>query len=102
MRQLEKSGKQFEFPVRWGIDLQTEHERYLTEEYVGRPVVVIQAVWTPALASSMWAPRTPLSSTGLSLTCGPLPGSGVAANLNSLSSPERSLGVWQDQWRTQG
>ena len=38
---LEKSGKKFEFPVRWGIDLQTEHERYLTEEYVKRPVVVM-------------------------------------------------------------
>ena len=37
---LEKSGKKFEFPVRWGIDLQSEHERYLTEELVGRPVVV--------------------------------------------------------------
>lgn len=38
---LEKSGKAFEFPVSWGIDLQSEHERYLTEEFVGRPVVVM-------------------------------------------------------------
>lgn len=37
---LEASGKKFEFPVKWGADLQTEHERYLTEEKVGRPVVV--------------------------------------------------------------
>ncbi len=37
---LEKSGKSFEFPVRWGVDLQSEHERYLTEELVGRPIVV--------------------------------------------------------------
>jgi asparaginyl-tRNA synthetase len=37
---LEKSGKKFEFPVRWGMDLQSEHERWLTEEHVGRPVVV--------------------------------------------------------------
>ena len=35
-----KEGK-FEFSVKWGIDLQTEHERYLTEEHVGSPVVVI-------------------------------------------------------------
>jgi asparaginyl-tRNA synthetase len=35
------SGKKFEFPVKWGIDLQTEHERYLTEELIGRPVVVM-------------------------------------------------------------
>jgi asparaginyl-tRNA synthetase len=33
--------KKFEFPVKWGIDLQTEHERYLTEELVGKPVVVM-------------------------------------------------------------
>jgi len=38
---LKKSGKKFEFPVEWGIDLQTEHERYLVEEHVGRPVVVV-------------------------------------------------------------
>jgi len=37
---LKKSGKKFEYPVEWGVDLQTEHERYLTEQHVGRPVVV--------------------------------------------------------------
>ena len=38
---LRKSGHRFDFPVEWGLDLQTEHERYLTEKHVGRPVVVI-------------------------------------------------------------
>jgi asparaginyl-tRNA synthetase len=38
---LEKSGKTFEFPIRWGMDLQSEHERWLTEEYVKAPVVVM-------------------------------------------------------------
>jgi asparaginyl-tRNA synthetase len=38
---LEKSGKKFEFPVRWGIDLQSEHERWLTEEHVKAPVVLM-------------------------------------------------------------
>ncbi|MSP26474.1 MAG: asparagine--tRNA ligase [Myxococcales bacterium] len=38
---LEKSGKKFEFPVKWGLDLQTEHERFLTEEHFARPVVVM-------------------------------------------------------------
>ncbi|HEX8393609.1 MAG TPA: asparagine--tRNA ligase [Longimicrobium sp.] len=33
--------KKFEFPVKWGVDLATEHERWLTEEFVGRPVVVM-------------------------------------------------------------
>ncbi len=37
---LEKSGRDFEFPVAWGADLQSEHERYITEEVVKRPVVV--------------------------------------------------------------
>ena len=38
---LQQSGKKFDFPVEWGLDLQTEHERWLTEEHVGRPVVVM-------------------------------------------------------------
>lgn len=37
---LQRADRTFEFPVSWGIDLQSEHERYLTEEVVGRPVVV--------------------------------------------------------------
>lgn len=38
---LEKSGKKFEFPVHWGMDLQSEHERWLTEQHVKGPVVVM-------------------------------------------------------------
>jgi asparaginyl-tRNA synthetase len=34
-------GHSFEFPVKWGVDLQSEHERYLTETLVGRPIVVM-------------------------------------------------------------
>ncbi len=37
---LLKSNKKFEFPVQWGIDLQTEHERYLTEEVFKKPIFV--------------------------------------------------------------
>jgi len=37
---LERSGQKFEFPVGMGLDLQSEHERWLTEQHVGRPVVV--------------------------------------------------------------
>lgn len=40
MKLLEESGKKFDYPVGWGMDLQTEHERYLTEEVYGRPVFV--------------------------------------------------------------
>ena len=37
---LLKSGKEFQYPVEWGIDLQTEHERYLTEEVFKKPIFV--------------------------------------------------------------
>jgi asparaginyl-tRNA synthetase len=36
-----KDGKKFEFPVKWGTDLQSEHERYLTEEHFKQPVILI-------------------------------------------------------------
>jgi len=38
---LQKSGKKFEYPVEWGLELQTEHERYLTEEVYKKPMFVI-------------------------------------------------------------
>lgn len=38
---LQKSGKAFNYPVTWGVDLQTEHERYLTDEYFKKPVFVV-------------------------------------------------------------
>lgn len=37
---LKNSGKEFEYPVEWGCDLQTEHERYLTEEVFKKPIFV--------------------------------------------------------------
>jgi asparaginyl-tRNA synthetase len=40
VRVLQKSGKSFEFPVEWGKDIQTEHERFLTEEFFQKPVVI--------------------------------------------------------------
>lgn len=38
---LKASGKKFDFPVSWGIDLQTEHERFLTDEHIKGPVFVV-------------------------------------------------------------
>ena len=35
---LKNSGEQFEYPVEWGVDLQSEHERYITEKVFGKPV----------------------------------------------------------------
>jgi asparaginyl-tRNA synthetase len=37
---LEESGQKFEFPVKWGVDLQSEHERYLVEKHFKRPVIL--------------------------------------------------------------
>lgn len=37
---LQNCGKKFDYPVSWGIDLQSEHERYLAEEHVGAPVIL--------------------------------------------------------------
>lgn len=41
IRILESSGQAFEYPVQWGLDLQSEHERYLCETHVGAPVIVM-------------------------------------------------------------
>src|SRR5256714_8654071 len=38
---LERTNEKFEFPVSWGIDLQSEHERYLTEKHAKKPVIVM-------------------------------------------------------------
>lgn len=38
---LQKSGREFVYPVEWGNDLQTEHERYITEEHFNKPVFII-------------------------------------------------------------
>jgi len=40
VKMLQESGERFEYPVTWGIDLQSEHERYLTETKIQRPVIV--------------------------------------------------------------
>jgi asparaginyl-tRNA synthetase len=38
---LQKSGKKFEYPVTWGCDLQSEHERFLAEEHCKKPIILI-------------------------------------------------------------
>jgi aspartyl/asparaginyl-tRNA synthetase len=41
IRMLERANEKFEFPVKWGIDLPSERERYLTEKYAKKPVIVM-------------------------------------------------------------
>ncbi|MFP4019218.1 MAG: asparagine--tRNA ligase, partial [Bacteroidales bacterium] len=38
---LEKAEQKWEYPVKWGVDLQSEHEKYLVEKYFGKPVIVV-------------------------------------------------------------
>jgi asparaginyl-tRNA synthetase len=40
IRELDKSGKNFEYPVEWGMDMQSEHEKFLTQEIYRKPVIV--------------------------------------------------------------
>jgi asparaginyl-tRNA synthetase len=41
IRALEATKEKFEFPVKWGMDLQSEHERYISEKHVGKPVILM-------------------------------------------------------------
>src|SRR5271157_3967848 len=38
---LGRANEKFEFPVKWGVDLQSEHERYLTEKHARKPVILM-------------------------------------------------------------
>src|SRR5438067_5288205 len=48
---LESANEKFEFPVHWGVDLQSEHERYLTEKYAQKPIVVMNY---PKAITMLW------------------------------------------------
>lgn len=41
IKHLQNASKKFEYPVHWGVDLQSEHERFLAEELIGRPVIIM-------------------------------------------------------------
>jgi len=41
VRILENARQKFEYPVKWGMDLQSEHERYISEQHVGKPVILM-------------------------------------------------------------
>jgi asparaginyl-tRNA synthetase len=41
LEKAQEKGEKFDFPVKWGIDLQSEHERYLTEKHAKKPVIVM-------------------------------------------------------------
>ena len=57
---LQKSGKEFKYPVEWGCDLQTEHEKYLVDEHFGKPVFVVNY---PAAIKSFYMKQNPDGKT---------------------------------------
>ncbi len=57
---LNECGREFKFPVEWGCDLQTEHEKYLTEEHFKKPVFVVNY---PADIKSFYMKQNPDGKT---------------------------------------
>jgi len=92
---LERSGQQFEFPVGMGLDLQSEHERWLTEQHVGRPVVVTD--W-PASIKAFYMYRNDDDETVAAMDV--LLG-GVGEIIGG-SQREHRLGILEDSIRAQG
>ena len=45
IKELEKNNDKFEYKVSWGVDIQTEHERYLSEKIFGRPVFLGELIF---------------------------------------------------------
>ena len=92
---LERSGEKFEFPVGMGLDLQSEHERWLTEQHVGCPVVVTD--W-PASIKAFYMYRNDDDETVAAMDV--LLG-GVGEIIGG-SQREHRLGILEDTIRTQG
>lgn len=98
---LQKSGKKFEFPVQWGLDLQSEHERYLAEEYVGRPVILmnypqaIKAFYMRANADGKTCAAMDVLAPGIGEIIG---GSQREERLDVLDAKMQALGLQEGLW----
>ncbi len=101
IRVLQASGRAFEFPVEWGLDLQSEHERFLTEEHIGRPVVVtnypaeIKAFYMRMNDDGCTVAAMDVLAPGIGEIIG---GSQREERLDVLDSKLQSLGLEQDLW----
>jgi aspartyl/asparaginyl-tRNA synthetase len=83
---LKASGKKFEFKPEWGLDLQTEHERYLTENHFNAPVVVKWTYWHPESVKLLVVPNVKNGWMYCSVACRnrewmqkPIPGTSTCA-----------------------
>ena len=99
---LEKSGHEFEYKPYWGCDMQTEHERYLTEKHFGRPVFVtdypkeIKAFYMRANEDGKTVAAADLLVPGVGELCG---GSQREERLDVLTERIRELGMnVEDYW----
>lgn len=99
---LQKCGQKFEYPVYWGCDLQTEHERYLTEKVFGRPVFVtdypkeIKAFYMRMNDDGKTVAAADLLVPGVGELCG---GSQREERLDVLTARLEELGMSpQDYW----
>ena len=99
---LQKSGEKFEYPISWGSDLQTEHERYLTEKHFGKPVFVtdwpkeIKAFYMRANEDGKTVAAADLLVPGVGELCG---GSQREERLDVLSARIDELGMNpKDYW----
>ena len=92
---LERSGEKFVFPVGMGLDLQSEHERWLTEQHVGRPIVVTD--WPSSIkAFYMYRNDDEETVAAMDVLLG-----GVGEIIGG-SQREHRLGVLEDAIRAQG
>jgi len=98
---LQDSGRRFEYPVEWGLDLQSEHERYLTEEHVGRPVVVtnypadIKAFYMRLNPDERTVAAMDVLAPGIGEIIG---GSQREERLDVLSARLNAVGLAEDLW----
>ena len=98
---LQKSGQTFEYPVSWGIDLQTEHERYLTEKHFGKPVFVynypkgIKAFYMRMNEDQETVAAVDMLVPGIGELIG---GSQREERLDVLSERIRSMGMSEEQY----
>ena len=102
IKELEKHNNEFEFPVSWGIDLQTEHERYLSEKIFCKPVFVtdypteIKAFYMKQNPDGKTVAATDLLAPGIGEIIG---GSQREDNLDILQEKMKKLGLQEkDYW----
>ncbi len=99
---LKSCGKEFKYPVEWGLDLQTEHEKYLTEEHFKKPVFVVNY---PADIKSFYMKQNPDGKT-VAATDLLVPGIGEIigcsereADLEKLLTAMEKRGMAQDSYK---